>query len=26
MMANFDVIDGSKPYVEKPAHHMHHHM
>ncbi|WP_018614744.1 multicopper oxidase family protein [Segetibacter koreensis] len=25
MMANFDVIDGSKPYEEKPATHMHHH-
>ena len=25
MMANFDVIDGSKPYVEKPVTHMHHH-
>ena len=25
MMANFDVIDGSKPYAVKPAHHMHHH-
>ncbi|MBD0374881.1 MAG: multicopper oxidase family protein [Flavisolibacter sp.] len=25
MMANFDVIDGSKPYVEKPPTHMHHH-
>jgi FtsP/CotA-like multicopper oxidase with cupredoxin domain len=25
MMANFEVIDGSKPYVEKPATHMHHH-
>jgi len=29
MMANFDVIDGSQPYIEKPAqpahHHMHHH-
>ena len=26
MMANFDVIDGSKPYIEKPAQHVHHHM
>jgi FtsP/CotA-like multicopper oxidase with cupredoxin domain len=29
MMANFDVIDGSQPYVEKPmqhTHHEHHHM
>jgi FtsP/CotA-like multicopper oxidase with cupredoxin domain len=25
MMANFDVIDGSKPYQEKPPTHMHHH-
>jgi hypothetical protein len=25
MMANFDVIDGSKPYIEKPAQHVHHH-
>lgn len=25
MMANFEVIDGSKPYVEKPASHKHHH-
>ena len=25
MMANFDVIDGSKPYIEKQAQHMHHH-
>ncbi|HRH50383.1 MAG TPA: multicopper oxidase family protein [Panacibacter sp.] len=25
MMANFDVIDGSKPYEEKPPTHMHHH-
>ena len=25
MMANFDVIDGSKPYEEKPATHTHHH-
>jgi FtsP/CotA-like multicopper oxidase with cupredoxin domain len=25
MMANFDVIDGSQPYVEKPAQHTHHH-
>ena len=25
MMANFDVIDGSKPYTEKPVQHMHHH-
>ena len=25
MMANFDVIDGSKPYVAKPETHMHHH-
>ena len=25
MMANFEVIDGSKPYVEKPAQHIHHH-
>jgi FtsP/CotA-like multicopper oxidase with cupredoxin domain len=24
MMANFDVIDGTKPYVEKPATHHHH--
>jgi FtsP/CotA-like multicopper oxidase with cupredoxin domain len=26
MMANFDVIDGSKPYIEKPAQHIHQHM
>ena len=26
MMANFDVIDRSEPYVEKPAQHTHHHM
>ncbi|MBD0327824.1 MAG: multicopper oxidase family protein [Pyrinomonadaceae bacterium] len=25
MMANFDVIDGSKPYVAKPPTHVHHH-
>jgi len=25
MMANFDVIDGSKPYEEKPSTHTHHH-
>jgi len=25
MMANFDVIDGSKPYAEKPPQHTHHH-
>jgi FtsP/CotA-like multicopper oxidase with cupredoxin domain len=25
MMANFDVIDGSKPYVAKSNTHMHHH-
>ncbi len=25
MMGHFDVIDDSKPYVSKPAHHMHHH-
>ncbi|MEO8149698.1 MAG: multicopper oxidase family protein, partial [Bacteroidia bacterium] len=25
MMAHFDVIDGSKPYDEKPPHHQHHH-
>ncbi len=25
MMAHFDVIDGSKPYVEKPPTHSHHH-
>jgi FtsP/CotA-like multicopper oxidase with cupredoxin domain len=25
MMASFEVIDGSKPYMEKPATHMHHH-
>ena len=25
MMANFDVIDGSKPYEKKPLTHVHHH-
>jgi FtsP/CotA-like multicopper oxidase with cupredoxin domain len=25
MMANFEVIDGSNPYIEKPATHHHHH-
>jgi len=25
MMANFDVIDGSEPYIGKPAQHVHHH-